>query len=232
MGIVTSNVKRRERKAVNGRKNPEKRYITVTRRTRFYNALPRVAGGRVRSNSASRSLYTSSTPTSFFDAPPPPPNTRNGPMLTTNRLPNANHAPLALAAPHPLSAQLTPAGELTLLGLFPSGYARPERYGWADSRAEGGIEFGTSPAAEEYARDGFWRSPSGLRWVTSVEGSYLSCTLSIAGIGTSFKYTILPSEIISGRKETFQLSLLILFKIVAPAVVTFNTWGASSMHTS
>ncbi|KAJ7498025.1 hypothetical protein B0H11DRAFT_1998344 [Mycena galericulata] len=105
------------------------------KRTRFYNALPRVAGGRVRSNSASRALYTSSTPTSFFDAPPPPPNTRNGPMLTTNRLPiegrgegeaphggpNANHAPLALAAPHPPSAQLAPAGQLALLGLFPSG---------------------------------------------------------------------------------------------------------------
>ncbi|KAJ7089898.1 hypothetical protein B0H15DRAFT_922698 [Mycena belliarum] len=89
---------------------------------RFYTALPRV--GRVRSNSASRALYTSnSLPTSFFDTPPPP--NRNGPILTTHRLPiegkgeveahNANphptHAPLALAAPHapgapPSAAQL------------------------------------------------------------------------------------------------------------------------------
>ncbi|KAJ7498029.1 hypothetical protein B0H11DRAFT_1909585 [Mycena galericulata] len=39
------------------------------RRTRFYNALHRVAGGRIRSNYASRALYISATLTSFFDAP-------------------------------------------------------------------------------------------------------------------------------------------------------------------
>ncbi|KAJ7493171.1 hypothetical protein B0H11DRAFT_2005199 [Mycena galericulata] len=122
------------------------------KRTRFYNALPRVAGGRVRSNSASRALYTSSTPTSFFDAPPPPPNTRNGPMLTTNRLPiegrgegeaphggpNASHAPLALAAPHPPSAQLAPAGQLALLGLFPSGVPGPPHLSAPAPSAAGG----------------------------------------------------------------------------------------------
>ncbi|KAJ7623759.1 phosphatase 2C-like domain-containing protein [Roridomyces roridus] len=101
------------------------------KRTRFYSALPRV--GRIRSNS----LYTSSNslPPTFFDSPtPPPPNTRNGPILSSNRLPiearsegeaphtgGNPHAQLALAAPHPPNSHLAPAGQLALLGLFPSG---------------------------------------------------------------------------------------------------------------
>ncbi|KAJ7147598.1 hypothetical protein C8R43DRAFT_1108260 [Mycena crocata] len=99
--------------------------------------LPRV--GRVRSNSASsRALYTASSNinvSSFFDAPPPPPNTRNGPILTTHRLPiegkgeveaphtgqnNATHAPLALAAPHAPASPPHPA-PLALLFPYPPG---------------------------------------------------------------------------------------------------------------
>ncbi|KAK7031652.1 protein phosphatase [Favolaschia claudopus] len=94
---------------------------------RFYTALPRV--GRVRSNSASRALYTNPTTlplASFFDTPPPPPpNTR----LTTHRLPieargeveapNTNphptHAPLALAAPHSPTHQSSHPAQLALL---------------------------------------------------------------------------------------------------------------------
>lgn len=87
--------------------------------SRFYTSLPRV--GRVRSNSASRSLYTSSNLPSFFDSAPPPPNSR--PVISTNRLPieakgevegpsQSHHGPLALTAPHatassPSSAQFS-----------------------------------------------------------------------------------------------------------------------------
>jgi hypothetical protein len=104
---------------------------------RFYTALPRI--GRVRSNSASRALYTNPTTLplgSFFDTPPPPPpNTR----LTTHRLPteargevegpnnangNANpHAPLALTAPHPPANQHPHPAQLALLFPYTPGPA-------------------------------------------------------------------------------------------------------------
>ncbi|KAJ7483246.1 hypothetical protein FB451DRAFT_1555264 [Mycena latifolia] len=102
---------------------------------RFYTALPRV--GRVRSNSASRALYTSNAlPISFFDTPPPP--NRNGPILTTHRLPiegrgeveappnpNANpHAPLALAAPHAPGAAPHSAAQLALFKPYAPGPSR------------------------------------------------------------------------------------------------------------
>ncbi|KAJ6568300.1 hypothetical protein DFH09DRAFT_983133 [Mycena vulgaris] len=103
---------------------------------RFYTALPRV--GRVRSNSASRALYTSNTlPISFFDGPAPP--NRNGPLLTTHRLsiegkgeveapPNSNahqtHAPLALAAPHAPAAPPS-AQQLALFKPYSPGPAFP-----------------------------------------------------------------------------------------------------------
>ncbi|KAJ6568341.1 hypothetical protein DFH09DRAFT_918021 [Mycena vulgaris] len=103
---------------------------------RFYTALPRV--GRVRSNSASRALYTSNTlPISFFDGPAPP--NRNGPLLTTHRLsiegkgeveappnPNAHqtHAPLALAAPHAPAAPPN-AQQLALFKPYSPGPAFP-----------------------------------------------------------------------------------------------------------
>ncbi|KAJ7056616.1 phosphatase 2C-like domain-containing protein [Mycena amicta] len=103
--------------------------------TRFF---PRV--GRVRSNSASRSLYTNPTSlSSFFDAsaPPPPQNAR----LSTHRLPvearaevegpnngQNTHAPLALAAPHTPSSQHPHPAQLALL--FPTSHSastRPHR---------------------------------------------------------------------------------------------------------
>ncbi|KAJ7230463.1 hypothetical protein GGX14DRAFT_583347 [Mycena pura] len=102
---------------------------------RFYTALPRV--GRVRSNSASRALYTNAPSlASFFDASaptPPPPNTR----LTTHRLPiearaelegpnSANnshptHAPLALASTHTPSGQHPHPAQLALFFPYPPG---------------------------------------------------------------------------------------------------------------
>ncbi|KAF7312111.1 Protein phosphatase [Mycena indigotica] len=92
--------------------------------------FPRATVGRVRSNSASRSLYTNPTSlSSFFDAsaPPPPPNAR----LSTHRLPvearaevegpnngqnsHPTHAPLALAAPHTQTSQPPHPAQLALL---------------------------------------------------------------------------------------------------------------------
>ncbi|KAJ6580907.1 hypothetical protein B0H19DRAFT_1060608 [Mycena capillaripes] len=111
---------------------------TAMKHARLYSVLPRV--GRVRSNSASRTLYTNTTSLSsslgsFFDpAPPPPPNTR----LTAHRLPieargevegpnNGNphptHAPLALAAPHAPANQHPHPAQLALLFSYTPGPA-------------------------------------------------------------------------------------------------------------
>ncbi|KAF7317044.1 Protein phosphatase [Mycena chlorophos] len=114
--------------------------MSSMKHARFF---PRVGVGRVRSNSASRSLYTNpSSLSTFFDAsgPPPPPNAR----LTTHRVPvegraevegpsgssgHQTHAPLALAAPHPSTSQHPHPAQLALLFPYAPGSSAKQSSG-------------------------------------------------------------------------------------------------------